>query len=312
LKAHACNDDESCSIGSATTRAARGNRMLYVAAASFDLFRSSYAFYDFAGTARAHRGFPQPYAVWAHGWEVWGQPRPEYLRAIDRADLVLVNSDYTRERAGRFLPKGRVITCPLASWDDRAQPRVEADGPPTVLLLGRVDELFAKGHDLLIDVWPRIVASIPDARLVFVGGGTHLDKLRQLVSRSTVSSSITVTGFVPDHEIDGYWKTATVFAMLGFAEGFGLVYADAMQRGIPVIAATDDAGSETNIDGVTGFNVPRSNLNLLGDRILTLLSERHTARLMGIAGRRRWEASFTPSEFNKRFAAATRSLFCAR
>ena len=53
----------------------------------------------------------------------------------------------------------------------------------------------------------------------------------------------------PTMRLDAYWQRATVFAMLGFAEGFGLVYAEAMRRGLPVVASMEDAGQEINVDG---------------------------------------------------------------
>lgn len=312
--ARACDDEDACTVGGIVTRAAHGNRVRHVLGSAKDLLRCSHALYDFAGTGRGHPPLPRkPYAVWAHGYEVWSgnglwnEPREDYQRVLHRADLVLVNSEYTRARAGHFLPAGdRVVVCPLGTWSDDSATAERKEGPPTVLLVGRVDSLFAKGHDLLIDAWPRVLEQVPDARLVFVGSGANLPKLRALVAASSARASIHVAGFVSDTELADYWRSATVFAMPGFGEGFGLVYIDAMQRGVPVIASADDAGCEVNVDGETGFNVPRSNVALLEEKLVTLLSNPTLARAMGDAGQLRWREKYSASGFDARLLKATK------
>ena len=51
-------------------------------------------------------------------------------------------------------------------------------GPPTVLLLGRLETGLPKGQGLLISIWPRVVAAVPDARLLLVGRGPALEAAR--------------------------------------------------------------------------------------------------------------------------------------
>jgi phosphatidylinositol alpha-1,6-mannosyltransferase len=174
------------------------------------------------------------------------------------------------------------------------------------MLLGRADEVFAKGHDILIEVWPNVVSAVPNARLLLVGGGNALARVRDLAAASSARNSIEITGFVPDVGIDGYWARATVFAMLGFAEGFGLVYAEAMRRALPVIASLEDAGQEINVDGITGFNVSRKNKKHLTEVLVTLLRDYNLVRRLGAAGHLRWKELYTFARFECRFKTATK------
>ena len=80
------------------------------------------------------------------------------------------------------------------------------------------------------------------------------DLLRAQADASAAASNIEFTGFLPQGQIDALWSRAHVFAMPSRQEGFGLVYIEAMRRGLPVIASTQDAGQEINLHGVTGFN----------------------------------------------------------
>ncbi|HUS95572.1 MAG TPA: glycosyltransferase, partial [Hyphomicrobiaceae bacterium] len=85
-----------------------------------------------------------------------------------------------------------------------------------------------------------------------------------------------------------------------YVEGFGLVFAEAMRHGLPVLASDDDASQEVNVDGVTGFNVSRADRSGIVDRIVTLLGEPECAAVMGEAGLDRWQKNFCFSAFQAR------------
>ena len=315
VRALACQDEVDHKVRSIPVRAFSNYRVPFVLANFLESRNVTHVIYDFAGTARSHFNFlwmgQRPYSVWMHGWEVWGQRSQKYVRALARADLVLANSRYTVERAREVLPASvKVRLCCLATPDDDV-PAVlgPSGGPPTVMLLGRADNLFAKGHDILIDIWPSVVAAVPGARLMFVGGGEAIDRVRRLAAASISRECIDIVGFVQDECLEQYWRRASLFAMLGFAEGFGLVYVDAMRHGLPVLASTDDGGQEVNVDGVTGFNIPRSNRRRLIEVIVSLLRDRDYARALGAAGHARWRKHYTFAAFAQRFATATSDFF---
>lgn len=309
IEALACQDVADYSIGTIEVRTFANRRLPFFMANLAALRRATHAIYDFAGTARAHfeGPFRRPYAVWLHGWELWHVSSGKYLRAMSRAAVVIANSNYTMMRADALTRSGaQIVVCPLGTMSDEPPAQIgPSEGPPTVMLLGRADELFAKGHDILIDIWPEVLAAVPNARLLFVGGGSALDKVRDLAAASPARNSIEIAGFVPDHALEAYWQRTTIFALLGFAEGFGLVYAEAMRHGLPVIASTEDAGQEINLDGTTGFNVSRSDKKRLVQVIVTLLRDRDLARNLGAAGHLRWKAHYAFSAFSGRLAAVT-------
>jgi phosphatidylinositol alpha-1,6-mannosyltransferase len=175
--------------------------------------------YDFLGTARAHpriMGLNRPYVVWIHGIEVWGDLSVERKNVLKHASLILSNSSYTLARFEAkhgSLPQARV--CPLATEEEEpSMMPATFDGPPTVLIVARMDEGdFYKGHRELIEAWPKVISAVPDARLVIVGGGTAKDTIITLVKNSSASSSIEVKGFLSEAELAQVWCQAHVFAM---------------------------------------------------------------------------------------------------
>lgn len=284
-----------------------GNRLGFAWACHRAALTGSLLIYDHLGTARAHPRIPgirRPQVAWIHGIEVWEDLRADRLAAARRADLLLCNTDYTRRRAYELhgAPFDRAQVCWLATEEN--QPPAEPprfDGPPTVLVLGRLDAGRYKGHRELIECWPRVIAAVPEARLLIVGGGSDLEGVRSLAAQSPAAASVEIAGFVPEERIEAVWRRAHVFAMPSRGEGFGLVYIEAMRRGLPVIASVHDAAPEVNLEGITGYNVDLDRPDALPQRLIALLGNPDLARRLGQAGQARWTEHFRYSAFAKRF-----------
>ena len=293
-------------------RGSAGSRINFVLACAKAALRGDHLLYDQLGIARAHilySRLARPCCVWLHGIEVWKgeqpweQMEPKHLRAAKTAGLMLANSNFTRQRAlisDRHFAAAKV--CWLATLED--DPPTESaplDGPPIVLILGRLDNAAYKGHRELIETWASVVDQIPAARLVIAGGGPYIERYREMAAKTRVENSIDILGFVEDARLPELWKSAVAFAMPSRGEGFGLAYIEAMRWGVPVIASVHDAGAEVSIHGETGLNVDLSRSSDLGDALIKILSDRDLAKRFGAAGQRRWREHFCYSAFRSRF-----------
>jgi phosphatidyl-myo-inositol dimannoside synthase len=308
----AVEDRGSTLVGGLKTRAFRGNRAAFVAANIMGALTSDWVIYDFAGTARAHGPLSlvgRPYALWAHGWEVWpGNLRPDYARAIRGARAVFVNSNHTGARLAESIPELTTIhVCQLGTEKDLPAGPATAPGPggdKMVLFVGRNDEMFAKGQDVLIDAWPKVAAEVPEATLCFVGGGERLDRLRALAAASPASGSIKVLGQLSDAEVEALRGRARLFAMLSNVEGFGLVFAEAMSQGVPVLSSNEDASTEVNLHGETGFAAPRRDLDTIAATIVSVLKDDRLFERLSRQAYERWRGAFCFSAFRDRFLSA--------
>lgn len=281
-----------------------GSRARFLLANQIAGLTASHFLYDFAGSARAHffnRVLSRPYAVWVHGAEAWEGARSDYLRVMRRARTVFTSSRFTRDKANRLhggFESAKV--CWPATLEDEPAEIAPPSGPPSVLIMAVMGQHY-KGQDFLIDAWPHVVRKVPDARLLITGGwyGTQIENAAR---RSPAAANIDVLGFIPEDELAGLWRRATVYAMPSMGEGFGLVYVEAMRHGRPVIASTQDAGCEVNRHGITGFNVDRNDRSALVQALIALLADPALARRMGDAGRDLWASEFRYSRFRARFA----------
>ncbi|MFI5177514.1 MAG: glycosyltransferase family 4 protein [Vicinamibacterales bacterium] len=268
----------------------------------------SWIFFSHLSLARAQALVPaalcRPYAVFLHGIEAW-RPLSDAERGIlRRASLRVANSQYTANRVALANPGiGEIATCPLALAPDELPERVPppAADQPTVLLVGRMaaGERY-KGHDALLDAWPRIAAAVPAARLVFAGDGDDRARLREKAAALGLGDRVAFPGFVSPDGLADLYSRAAIFAMPSRGEGFGLVYLEAMAYGLPCVGSIHDAAREVIEDEVTGCLVDQADIAVIADRIIHLLTDQAARARMGAAGRRRVEARFTYARFSHR------------
>ena len=281
--------------------------------------RSSWFFHTHLGLARVHRVVPRrlgrPYGVFVYGIEVWSPLAEADKRLLDGAELVVACSAHTARRACEINPGlPPIAVCPLGlSAVAPSPPNRASISGSTVLTVARMASTERyKGHDQLIEALPNLRRHVPDARLVFVGTGDDVERLRIKARDHGVGDHVVFTGFLPDHALrQAYWD-ATVFAMPSRGEGFGLTYLEAMSAGLPCVGSVHDAAPEIVEDGVTGFLVDQGNKAQLVDRLRVLLTEPTRRLEMGGHGRARWERDFTYEQFRRRFMAVLRPAFHLR
>ncbi len=282
---------------------AQKSRLRFFASVHAAALRHSHFIYDFVGMSRAHNRIPgldRPFMTYLHGVEIWDRSRQDRVRWARRAARLLTNSRYTLDRAQETHgPFAQASVCWLATETDDPPAAITANGTrPRILFCGRVADAY-KGHAELIACWPQVLTAVPDAELVIAGRDS--DKLGHLVTRAGCPDRVVLRGFVPEHEMDALYASATAFAMPSRGEGFGLVYIEAMRHGLPIIASVHDAAQEITLDGQTGYNVDLDRPGQLAERIIELLRDRDHARQMGAQAQQRWAQHFRFSAFKERF-----------
>jgi phosphatidylinositol alpha-1,6-mannosyltransferase len=174
-------------------------------------------------------------------------------------------------------------------------------GAHAVLVVGRMlaSERY-KGHDELIDAWPAVVAAIPDATLVLVGHGDDFSRLKARAAQSGAGHSIVFKGFVSDTELQALYAQAALFALPSRAEGFGLVYIEAMRHERACIGSVHDAAGDVIVDGETGLLVDQDKAGELANALVALLSDDERRANMGRSGAARVQREFSPNRFADR------------
>ena len=174
-------------------------------------------------------------------------------------------------------------------------------GGPFALIVGRMAAAERyKGHDLLIDLWPRVAAAVPGATLVIAGDGD--DRARLETRAAACGGPVRFVGRVSDTALADLYRECAFFAMPSRDEGFGLVFLEAMRAGKACVGGMG-AAAEVIADGVTGLVVePDRPADVLA-ALLRLFREPDTRARMGRAGALRVAREFTEAQFRRRFRA---------
>jgi phosphatidylinositol alpha-mannosyltransferase len=188
-------------------------------------------------------------------------PPPGLSGAVTRAAFALMSRRLSRGMdvmiavssapAQHLRPEGRTRLVLLPACIDLAPyaalPRGGAGGT-SILFVGRLEP--RKGVLLLIEAYARVKQSHPAARLVVCGDGEQRDEAHTLAARLGVADGVTFTGALPDAERLALYSRADLFcAPSPYGESYGLVLAEAMAAGLPVVAAANE-GYRTVLTGV--------------------------------------------------------------
>jgi glycosyltransferase involved in cell wall biosynthesis len=139
--------------------------------------------------------------------------------------------------------------------------------------------------------------NMPGLKHEIIGDGALRPELEALARNLSVGEIVTFRGNVSKAELNAAYARATVFAMPSSKEGFGIVFLEAWQRGLPVICSLEGASKEVVADGIDGFAVDPADIAMIADRLSLLLSQPDLARAMGERGRRKVEEKYLNAAF---------------
>lgn len=123
----------------------------------------------------------------------------------------------------------------LPSGREFRQRYLGGDGGPIVMNIGRLS--YKKGLDILICAFAILSKNMPDCWLAIVGPDDEglMSQLRALAEREGVASHVVFTGMLSGDDKLGAMAAADVWALSSHGENFGIVVAEAMAAGLPVI-----------------------------------------------------------------------------
>ncbi|WP_156721895.1 glycosyltransferase family 4 protein [Streptomyces apocyni] len=239
------------------------------------------------------------------GWAQLPASRQLLRRIGESTDTLTYLGEYTRSRiAAALTPEAaaRMVQLPPGvdektfhpgSGGDAIRARLGLRDRPVVVCVSRL--VPRKGQDTLIQAMPRILAQVPDAVLLIVGGGPYEKDLRRLAAETLThraADSVRFTGAVPWEELPAHYGAGDVFAMPcrtrrgGLdVEGLGIVYLEASATGLPVVAGDSGGAPDAVLDGETGWVARGDSPMDAAERIVTLLRDPQLRQRMGERGR---------------------------
>lgn len=261
-----------------------------------------------------------------HGHEVWWAKVFPFTLAIRRigkyVDTLTYLGSFTRNAIARSLStRAResmvriapgIDTSHFAPSDSAEQLKKDLDlaGKRVIVSVGRL--VHRKGQDTLIEALPEIVSAFPDAHLLFVGVGPHLEHIHKRAIQLNVLQHISFVGRVQYSELPRFISVGEIFAMPSRSrlaglevEGLGIVYLEASACELPVIGGLSGGAPDAVLEGETGFAVDGLNPSAVAAGVIRLLEDPELAKAMGKRGRQwiidEWEWRHWSERFNALF-----------
>lgn len=224
--------------------------------------------------------------------------------ALGLARHVLVTSELTRRTlTSDFNVPDAVITVAEPGTDPA--PRATGTGMPMQLLsVGAVSP--RKGFDVLVEA----LAMLDDSgwRLTIAGAldraPATVEKLKAQINAAGLQDRITLAGTVVPATLDRFYEATDLFVLPSLYEGYGMVLAEAMARGLAIVCTTGGAAAET-VPDAAAIKVPPGDPAALARALATVLADNKLRRALRKAS---WETGRTLPTWNETARRVAASL----
>jgi glycosyltransferase involved in cell wall biosynthesis len=236
----------------------------------------------------ARRSIGAPYILVAHGIDAWGITNDSRKMALRKADLTLAVSNYTRDRliqeVGLDAARVKILPNTFAAERFAIAPKppqllrrygLRPDTPVILTVCRLADTECYKGYDQIIKAMPEILRVVPNARYLLVGKGPDRPRIEKLIAEAGVHDAVILAGFVPEEELAEHYNLCDIFAMPSRAEGFGIVYLEALACGKPVLAGNKDGSRDALGGGELGLLVDPDDTAEITAEIIRVLRREH-------------------------------------
>jgi glycosyltransferase involved in cell wall biosynthesis len=233
------------------------------------------------------------------------------LEASERAALAQARAVVTTSRATARtavalfgLDPARVSVAPPGL--DRGPVAALAGDPPAILCVGSLTP--RKAQHVLVDALARIAERRWRATLAGLADRdpAYAAEVAGAIRATGLEGRVTLAGGLDRAALDAAYAGADLFCLPSTYEGYGMVYAEAMVRGLPVVAARHAASEE--VVGAAGLLTPPGDAAALAGALAGLLDAPERRRALAAAGRARAEAFPDWDVTARRVAAALAPL----
>ncbi len=137
------------------------------------------------------------------------------------------------------------------------------------MTVGRLEP--QKNHEALVSAFAPLAKKYPDWQLRIVGEGSLRQKLEKLIHDLRLESHVQLPGVIKD--IQSEYERASIFAMPSIYESFGLVTAEALLNGLPVVGFKDCPGTNALVSNESNGLLVPDELGRFSDALEALISD---------------------------------------
>lgn len=216
--------------------------------------------------------FRKPSLKALYQYYVQSRDERQLLNAVPR---IIVDTAYVedklREYGLKHLPEMHVIPQGI----DETYYSINCNPKSNVILsVGAIGP--RKGHLYTVDMFNSLRAKGIDAKLRIIGSladQTYYAQLQQKISDSPYASDISLEANLPREELLKAYAGAKLFVLHSREESQGIVFAEAMATGLPVVATKIGGIPYVVADGKSGLLCPYANVDAMTGMVAKLMTD---------------------------------------
>lgn len=195
-----------------------------------------------------------------------------YYRSMTKADAIVALTQRDVERWKRY--NSSVCAIPDIVHLNETK-TYSACSHKRVIFVGRIDS--QKGYQYLSAIWALVSQRHPDWRLDLYGEGVDRAENQNLIPKGENVFAHSQTSAIMDR-----YRESSILVLTSVYEPFGLVMAEAMSCGVPVVAFDCPYGpSEIITDGENGFLVDCFDVKAFAGKVCQLIEDKALRQRMG-------------------------------
>ena len=226
--------------------------------------------------------------LFAHGIEIWNKLSPTRKMMLNICDEIISVSHFTSERIqsvhGMSSEKCKVLNncldpfLPLPTGRIKDPVLLERYGfSKTDKVLLTLTRLSAKerykGYDKVLQAMVQLREKYSGLRYLLAGSYDPIEKqyVDDLITKYELNRFVVMPGYIPDEELNAHFAMADIYVMPSMKEGFGIVFIEAMNYGLPVIAGNIDGSVDALCNGELGSLVDPLSISEISIAIKNIL-----------------------------------------
>lgn len=246
-----------------------------------------------------------PYVVTEHASSIMDDekaaPQRDMLKRVyDNAAAVIAVSPALARQIKRYTGADASVVDDIVDTDTfRPAVHERGEGEPfRFVSAGHAER--RKGYDVLVAAFAELIKTSPDCELIIMGDGAELDNIKRDIASLGLDDKVTCTGYFKRVEFADTLNASDCFVLASRHETFGVVYAEAMAAGVPVIA-TRCGGTEGFVNAQNGLMVDVDDVPALTDAMAYMRA--NADKFDGAAIARYARESFAPAAVAEKITA---------
>ncbi|MEM2026012.1 MAG: glycosyltransferase family 4 protein, partial [Desulfurococcaceae archaeon] len=231
-----------------------------------------------------------------------------HIETIKRCNIIVTITRQVKRLYSGVIDEEKIRVIPFAVNVDLFKPpenHFERD-VYEILFAGYLYKL--KGVEYLVRAMRLVLNERKNVKLLIAGDGPERARLIELAKKLGMKDKVAFLGAVPYNEMPKLYQRCDVFCLPTLGEPFGKTLIEAMACAKPVISTKRGGPSEIIEDGKNGFLVPPADPEAIARKILLLIEDDKTRKMIGETARRTAVERYSWEAVSQRYHELYRSL----